>query len=412
MGKVIIIGGGPAGLMAAGTAAGLGHEVTLLERNDRPARKLMITGKGRCNLTNNCSDIQSLVAAVPGNGKFLFSAFSGFMPADTIKFFEQRGVKLKTERGNRVFPVSDRAVEIVDALHSFATKAGAIIIKGRAEKILTEKGRIVGLVTYEGEKFNCDNIILATGGLSYPATGSGGDGYRIASALGHTVVKPTPSLVPLQAHEWFCPRLQGLSLRNVSIEVFDNEKQKPIHSDFGEMLFTHYGVSGPLILSASAHMRPMKSEKYTINIDLKPALSKEKLDARLLREFEENLNKNFINSLNALLPKKLVPVIVKLSGIPIGLKVNNITKEQRARLVDLMKGLKVTVTDFRPIDEAIITSGGIKISEIDPKTMQSKLISGLYFAGELIDVDAYTGGYNLQIAFSTGTLAGHLLNQD
>ncbi|HRT81955.1 MAG TPA: aminoacetone oxidase family FAD-binding enzyme, partial [Oscillospiraceae bacterium] len=228
--------------------------------------------------------------------------------------------------------------------------------------------------------------------------------------LGHTVVEPTPSLVPLQAHEWFCPRLQGLSLRNVSIEVFDNEKQKSVYSDFGEMLFTHYGVSGPIILSASAHMRPMKSEKYTVNIDLKPALSKEKLDARLLREFEENINKNFINSLNALLPKKMVPVIVKLSGIPMGLKVNNVTKEQRARLVDLLKGLKITVTDFRPIDEAIITSGGIKTSEIDPKTMQSKLVKGLYFAGELIDVDAYTGGYNLQIAFSTGTLAGRLLN--
>ncbi|HOO26438.1 MAG TPA: NAD(P)/FAD-dependent oxidoreductase [Clostridiales bacterium] len=410
MSKVIIVGGGPAGLMAAGTAAALGHDVTILERNDRPARKLMITGKGRCNLTNNCKDIQSLVSAVPGNGKFLFSAFSGFMPSDTISFFEQRGVKLKTERGNRVFPVSDRAVEIVDALHSFAVKSGAKLIKGRAKKILTENGRTVGLITYEGEKLECDNLILATGGLSYPATGSTGDGYELAGALGHTVVEPTPSLVPLQAHEWFCPRLQGLSLRNVSIEVFDNEKQKSVYSDFGEMLFTHYGVSGPIILSASAHMRPMKSEKYTVNIDLKPALSKEKLDARLLREFEENINKNFINSLNALLPKKMVPVIVKLSGIPMGLKVNNVTKEQRARLVDLLKGLKITVTDFRPIDEAIITSGGIKTSEIDPKTMQSKLVKGLYFAGELIDVDAYTGGYNLQIAFSTGTLAGRLLN--
>ncbi len=408
MSDVIVIGAGPAGLMAAGTAAQNGYSVSLLERNERPARKLMITGKGRCNITNNCKDIQSLVNAVPGNGKFLYSAFSSFMPEDTIEFFESRGLKLKTERGGRVFPESDRAVEVVDSLHSFALKAGAKIIRARAREILLESGKLVGVKTEDGEVYPSSNVIVATGGMSYPSTGSSGDGYKLAGDCGHSIVKPEPSLVALVAHEWFCPRLQGLSLRNVSINVTDTEKKKVIYKDFGEMLFTHYGLSGPIILSASAHMRPMKSGKYKISIDLKPALSREQLHARILRDFESNLNKNFINSLNLLLPKKLVPVIVKLSGVPMATKVNSVTKEQRERLVELLKNLELTVTGFRPIDEAIVTAGGISLDEIDPQTLQSKLVGGLYFAGEVMDLDAYTGGYNLQIAFSTGRLAGRL----
>lgn len=408
MNKLLVIGAGPAGLMAAGVAAGRGLDVTLLERNERPARKLMITGKGRCNITNNCG-LEELIAAIPVNGRFLYSAFSDFTPEDTITFFENHGVPLKTERGNRVFPVSDKAVDVVDALHRFATENGARIIRGRAQELIIENNAVTAVVTHAGEKFLADSVIIATGGLSYPVTGSTGDGYELAKRAGHTISECRPSLVPLVAHEGFCTALMGLSLRNIAIKVIDTENNNEVYSDFGELLFTHFGVSGPLILSASAHLRDMKRMKYMILIDLKPALSMEQLDARILREFADNANKNFINTLNALLPKKLVPVIVKLSGIRPGLQTNQVTKEQRQRLAELLKAFKVTITGFRPIAEAIITAGGVKTEEINPKTMQSKLINGLYFAGEVIDVDAYTGGFNLQIAYSTGHLAGAMV---
>lgn len=406
MPKVLVIGGGAAGLTAAITAAKNGCDTVLLERNEKVGRKIMITGKGRCNVTNDCSELNALIAAVPVNGRFLYSAFSRFMPQDTMNFFENERVPLKTERGNRVFPESDRASDIVDVLFFAAKRAGVDIVCGRAEELIIEDGAVKGAVLQSGERIYAERVIVATGGKSYPQTGSTGDGYRLAEAAGHTVIDPKPSLVPLEAHEGFCSRLQGLSLRNVSISVEDTKTKKQIYSDFGEMIFTHFGVSGPMILSASSHMRQMERGRYKIIIDLKPALSEQQLDARVLRDFSENNNRNFINALNFLLPKKLVPVIVSLSGIPMDTKVNSVTREQRARLVNLLKHFTVTVTDFRPIEEAIITSGGVKTSEIDPKTMQSKLTEGLYFAGEVIDVDAYTGGFNLQIAFSTGHLAG------
>ena len=404
--SLLIIGGGAAGLMAAGCAAASGVQTVVLERNDRPARKVMITGKGRCNVTNNCNSLETLIANVPQNGRFLYGAFSRFMPADVMEFFESRGVALKTERGNRVFPVSDNAVEIVDALTDFARRR-ANIIKGRATKLIIEDSVVKGCETEDGETIFADKVIIATGGLSYPGTGSTGDGYELAKQAGHKITTLRPSLVPLEIHEGFCSDLMGLSLRNIAIKVIDTKKNnKEIYSDFGEMLFTHFGVSGPVILSASAHMRQMESGRYKVSIDLKPALTVEQLDARILRDFSENINRNFINALNSLLPKKLVPVIVRLSGIGLSTKVNQITKEQRRNLAVLLKNLTVTVTDFRPVAEAIITSGGVDISQINPKTMESKLVKGLYFAGEVIDADAYTGGFNLQIAFSTGRLAG------
>ncbi len=402
---VLTVGAGAAGLMAAGYASAYGADSIILERNDKPGRKLMITGKGRCNVTNNCRSLDELISNVPRNGRFLYGSFSRFMPSDVIEFFESRGVELKTERGNRVFPVSDNAAQITDALASFAYR-GSKVLKGRAVKLITENNCVKGVETEEGELIYADKVIVATGGLSYPGTGSTGDGYELAKQAGHKITDLKPSLVPLEIHEGFCTDLMGLSLRNTAIKVIDTEKNKEIYSDFGEMLFTHFGVSGPMILSASAHMRDMKSGKYKILIDLKPALTEEQLDARILRDFSENTNKNFINALNSLLPKKLVPVIVKLSGIGLSTKVNQVTKEQRQKLVNLLKGMSVTVTGFRPIKEAIITSGGVDISQINPKTMESKLCKGLYFAGEVIDTDAYTGGFNLQIAFSTGRLAG------
>lgn len=404
--KVIVIGAGASGLMAAGTAAENGHNVVLVERNDKVARKVMITGKGRCNVTNNCTLINDLIQNVPTNGRFLYGAFSKFMPIDTMEFFEDMGVTLKVERGNRVFPESDKAVEIVDALNAFSSDAGVKRIKGRATSLIAENGEIKGVKLEDGEELYADTVIVATGGASYPLTGSTGDGYTLAKQVGHTVTELKPSLVPLVCHEGFCMDLQGLSLRNVEITVLNTENYKEIYKDFGEMLFTHFGVSGPLVLSASSHMKDIKPRKYEIHIDLKPALSYEQLDKRIQRDFLENSNKNFINALDALLPKKLVPVIVKLSGIKPAVKVNQITKQQRSELVNLLKDLKVTVNGFRPIEEAIVTSGGVSVKEIDPKTMESKLCKGLYFAGEVIDVDAYTGGFNLQIAFSTGKLAG------
>lgn len=406
MRNVIVIGGGAAGLMAAGTAAQNGCAVTLLEKNERLAKKVRITGKGRCNVTNNCSDLQELIAQVPVGGRFLYSAFTAFSPQDTMAFFEDLGVALKTERGRRVFPVSDSAHDIAEALTRYAVEHGVKIVTSSAESLEIHDGAITGVHMHDGSRIACDSVIVATGGLSYPLTGSTGDGYRFAEQAGHTIIAPKPSLVPLVAHEGFCSELMGLSLRNVGLKAIDSKKNKTLFSDLGEMLFTHFGVSGPLVLSASSHMRPMEKGRYILSIDLKPALTHEQLDKRVQRDFSENLNRNFINALNDLLPKKLVPVVVKLSGIPASTKVNQVTKEQRQRLVSLLKDLRITVKDFRPVEEAIVTSGGVKVSEIDPKTMQSKLVKGLYFAGEVMDVDAYTGGYNLQIAFSTGFLAG------
>ena len=406
MSDVIVIGGGAAGMMAAGTAAKNGRHVTVLERGERLCKKVRITGKGRCNVTNNCSDLQALIAQVPGNGRFLYSAFSSFMPADTMRFFESLGVALKTERGNRVFPVSDSAHDIAEALIHYATKKGVLFGNGRAVRLHTRDGAVCGVETEDGRTLPCDRVIVATGGLSYPLTGSTGDGYRLAESVGHTVVEPKPSLVPLVCHEGFCSDLMGLSLRNVTLRAFDTQKKREIFSELGEMLFTHFGVSGPLVLSASAHMRSMERGRYALSIDLKPALTPEQLDKRVQRDFGENINRNFINALNGLLPKKLVPVIVRLSGIPASTKTNQITREQRQKLVELLKDIRLTVTGFRPVEEAIVTSGGIKTAEVDPKTMQSKKIRGLFFAGEVLDVDAYTGGFNLQIAFSTGHLAG------
>ena len=406
MTDILIIGGGAAGLMAAGVASLKGKSVTVLERNERPARKVMITGKGRCNVTNNCDSLDELISNVPVNGRFLYSAFSSFMPRDTMELFEDMGVPLKTERGNRVFPVSDKAVDIVDALTAFATDDGAQIVNARATKLIIEDGCVKGVMTESGEAFYAQKVLVATGGKSYPVTGSTGDGYDFARQAGHTVTELKPSLVSLVCHEGVCTDLQGLALRNVAIKVVDTAKKKEIYKDMGEMLFTHFGVSGPMILSASSHMRNMEKGRYQIFVDMKPALTPEQLDSRILRDFSENNNKNFINSLGGLLPRKMIPVVVKLSGIKPTEKVNQITKEQRARLVSVLKEFKITVNDFSPIKDAIVTSGGVKVSEINPKTMESKLCQNLYFAGEVIDVDAYTGGFNLQIAFSTGHLAG------
>ncbi|MBQ4119200.1 MAG: NAD(P)/FAD-dependent oxidoreductase [Clostridia bacterium] len=405
MKNVVIIGGGAAGLMAAVTSADNGNNVTLIEKNARVGRKLMITGKGRCNVCNNC-DIDTLINNIPKNAKFLYSAFSMFSPQQLMEFFESRKVPLKTERGNRVFPVSDKAVDIVDALYNAVIKSGAKIITSTAEKLITSENKVIGVKLQNGDILPADSVIIATGGMSYHLTGSTGDGYKMASELGHTVTELKPSLVPITIHEGFCTHLSGLSLKNVTLNVFEVGKKKPLFSELGEMLFTHFGISGPLVLSASSHIRYMGKKQYIAFIDLKPALSKEQLDNRILRDFSEEQNKNFANSLDRLLPKSLIPVIVKLSNIPSDLKVNQITKEQRLKLIDIIKALPLHITGFRPIDEAIITSGGISVKEIDPKTMESKLVSGLYFAGEIIDVDAYTGGFNLQIAFSTGFAAG------
>lgn len=402
--KVVVIGGGAAGLMAAGTAGQCGHKVTVVETQPRPARKVMITGKGRCNVTNN-TDLSGLIRSVGKNGKFLYSAFSEFTSQDTMEFFEDRGVPLKTERGNRVFPASDKSVDIVDALVAFA-KENAEIICDRAVHVLTENGAVCGVKLESGSTLACDSVIIATGGLSYPLTGSTGDGYKIAAELGHTVTLLRPSLVGLECAEGFCTKMQGLSLRNVAVELFKNDSKKPIFSDFGELLFTHYGVSGPTILSASVLVDDVENNSYTICVDLKPALDKASLDNRLLRDFSKNNNKNFANSLDELLPKSMIPTVVSLSKIPPDCKVNQITKEQRAKLVSLLKNFTMRVTALRPIEEAVITAGGISLKEVDPTTMRSKLVAGLSFAGEILDVDACTGGFNLQIAFSTGVKAG------
>lgn len=408
---VIVIGAGAAGCMAAGTAAENGKKVLVLERNDRIGRKVMITGKGRCNVTNACSLLNELIENVPVNGRFLYGAFSRFMPFDTMDFFEGLGVQLKIERGNRVFPESDKAVDIVDALQRYLTQNGVRREKARIVHFHTDGNHIFSAEDENGKIYEAERYILATGGKSYPLTGSTGDGYDLASQCGHTITELKPALVPLETSDDWTGELQGLTLKNVSITVRDNDSYKEVYSDFGEMLFTHFGVSGPVILSASSHMSHMRDGKYTIEIDLKPALREEKLDARILRDFSQNANKSIANGLSALLPHRLIPVIVSLSGIPTDLKVNQITKDMRRELVYLLKHLPVTVSGFRPIGEAIVTSGGVSVKEINPKTMQSTLCDNLYFAGEVMDVDAYTGGFNLQIAFSTGYLAGKSVSE-
>ena len=402
--RVAVIGGGAAGMMAAIKAAENGAEVTLIERNDRPGKKLRITGKGRCNVTNAC-DTKEFLNHVPTNPRFLYSALSCFSTEDTVAFFEEAGVPLKVERGRRVFPVSDRAEDIVNALVKRVKAAGVKIVTGRVDGIEARDGAICGCRI--GQRLmEADAVIIATGGRSYPGTGSDGDGYRLAGELGHNVTPLIPSLVPLTSKSKICPSLQGLSLRNVTLKVTDTTTGKTAYEDFGEMMFTHFGMTGPMILSASAHLSELSAGRYEAHIDLKPALDEKTLDARILSDFAKYANKDFINALSDLLPAKLIPVVVGLTGIDERKKVNSVTKEERGVLVRTVKDLRIRIDGFRPIAEAIVTKGGIDVKQIDPKTMESKLVSGLYFAGEVIDVDAYTGGYNLQIAFATGALSG------
>ena len=405
--EAVVIGGGAAGMMAALTAARRGRSVVLLEHEKFCGRKLRITGKGRCNVCNNC-DVRSFLQNVPGNPKFLYSALNRFSPADTMAFFEALGVPLKTERGNRVFPVSDRAHDVANALEREVRRSGVQTVFTGARRILTENGGVRGVELTDGGVIICENALLATGGKSYPLTGSTGDGYRMAEELGHTVTPLRPSLIPLECEEADCAELQGFSLKNVTLTAFD-ETGKQIFSELGEMLFTHFGVSGPLVLSASSHMRSLGTEQYRLSVDLKPGLDAERLDARLLRDFEKYRNRDFGNALDDLAGRSMIPVLVRRSGIPADTKVHSVTREQRLALVRLFKDYTLTVRGPRPIEEAIVTSGGVSVGEIDPRTMQSKLVSGLFFAGELIDTDAYTGGFNLQIAWSTGHLAGEHL---
>lgn len=402
--KVVVIGAGASGLMASGFAAENGAKVTLIEKNKRVGRKIMITGKGRCNVTNNC-DVQNFIRNVPVNGRFLYSALNGFTPQDAFDFFEQLGLQLKTERGNRVFPMSDKAVDVVDTLHDFVIDKGCKIVCDNAVSLIIENNEIIG-VKCENETYYADSIIICCGGKSYPLTGSTGDGYILAKQAGHTVTELKPSLVPLESKNPDCKSMQGLSLKNVSLKIVDNKSQKAVYSDFGEMLFTHFGMSGPMILSASSQIRDITDGKYTAVFDLKPALSPEQLDKRLQNDFRENSNKDVSNSFSKLLPRKIIIPILKRWGVPFDKKCNSVTKEERRRLCEILKEFTVEISGFRPIEEAIITSGGVKTSEINPKTMESKLVKGLYFAGEVIDCDAYTGGFNLQIAWSTGRLAG------
>lgn len=438
--KVIVIGGGPAGLVSAISAATENNEVIVLEKMKEPGRKLLITGKGRCNITSSLP-MEDFIKNIPGNGKFLYSAFNNFTNEDIIKLLKEQGVNVKIERGQRVFPVSDKAIDVRDALINKAKKLGVkIITNAKVENIITKKNEQVYIANNSAENIEknieekdiaegvefllngkkeyikCNKVILATGGKSYPGTGSTGDGYEIAKKLGHTITKIVPSLVPLEAKEdslEVCKKLQGLSLKNVNVKFMDTEKNKVIYEDFGEMLFTHFGLSGPTILSGSAHLlryknleELLKSGKIKIIIDIKPALYIEKLDERILRDFSTEKNKMFKNSLDALLPKKMIDTIIELSNINPNKKVNEITKKERENLVNLLKKFAITIKGFRPIEEAIVTAGGVTIKEINPKTMESKIINGLYFAGEIIDVDAYTGGFNLQIAYSTGYTAG------
>lgn len=400
----IIVGDGAAGMMAAITASGLGKNTLLLEKMNRCGKKISITGKGRCNVTNNCTS-DDFFANIPTNPRFLYSAYAGFNSQDCMDFFERLGVPLKTERGNRVFPISDKAEDIVRALEQGCEDHGVKKIFSKVTEIITEDGEVRG-VKCGSRTYLAPSVLLATGGKSYPGTGSDGDGYRFAEELGHTVTDIKPSLVPIESDDDYCRDMMGLSLKNVVLTLKDTVKNKDIFSEMGEMLFTHFGVSGPLVLSASSHIPQIESGRYVFYIDLKPALDEKKLDERILRDFKEIPNRIFANSLSKLLPSKMIPTVVKLSGIDGEKQVNSVTKQERQRLVSLLKAFPVHIRSFRPIAEAIVTSGGVKVSEVSPKTMESKLVKGLYFAGEILDVDGYTGGFNLQIAFSTGCLAG------
>lgn len=402
--KIVVIGGGAAGLMAAGVAAQYGASVTIIEKNQRIGRKIMITGKGRCNITNNC-DVQTYIQNVPVNGRFLYSAINNFTPQDTIDFFESIGVATKIERGNRVFPASDKAVDVVDALHHFVLDNDCKIVEDTAKAIITEDNVAIG-VKCEHNTYYADSVIVCCGGKSYPLTGSTGDGYLFAKQAGHTITPIKPSLVPLESHNPDCKAMQGLALKNVGLKIVDIKSNKTVYNDFGEMLFTHFGMSGPMILSASSQIRDIDDGKYNAVIDLKPALSDEQLEKRIQHDFDENSNKDVSNSLSKLLPRKLITPVLKRWAVPFDKKCNSITKEERHKLCTLLKEFIIEISGFRPIEEAIITSGGVKTSEINPKTMESKITQGLYFAGEVIDCDAYTGGFNLQIAWSTGRLAG------
>ena len=409
--KVIVVGAGAAGLMAAGRAAEKGHEVHLYEKNNRIGKKILITGKGRCNVTND-SDVEGLLDNIPGNPYFMYSAFYQLDSFGTQEFFKNLGLELKVERGKRVFPVSDRSLDVVLALEKYIKQNKVKLhLESPVDSILVEDGQAAGIRLKNGKEEKADGVIVCTGGLSYPGTGSTGDGYRFAKAAGHHVTKLYPSLVPLKTAENWCHELMGLSLKNIEITV-KNNKGKKVYTDFGEMLFTHFGVSGPVILSASRHIILTIEEGYKLYIDLKPAMDEKKLDARLLRDFEKFANKDFINALDELLPQKLIPVIIELAEIDPRKKVNSITKEERKRLLNLIKALPLTITGVTGYNEAVVTCGGIETDEIDPSTMESKLVKNLHFAGEVLDVDAYTGGFNLQIAFSTGYTAGEFICQE
>ena len=404
---LIVVGGGAAGMMAAITAARLGTDVCLVERNPKVGRKLYITGKGRCNVTNHCSP-QELLSATPRNGKFLYSAAERTPPSWVEEFFAALGVPLKVERGNRVFPVSDRAADIIDALFRELRRLGVPILQGRVSALDCREGAVCGVELGEEKArtgLACQAIILATGGLSYPATGSTGDGYEFARALGHTVVEPRPSLVPLEVPGEDCPRMQGLALKNVQLTV-KNQKGKAVFREQGELLFTHFGLSGPLVLSASAHMRDFAKDRYRCHIDLKPALDEATLDARLVRELTQGANRDMDNLMGALLPRLMIPVVLERASIPGEKKAHDLTRGERRRLLEQLKDFALDISGPRPVAEAIVTSGGVKVGEVDPRTMASKKVRGLFFAGELLDVDAYTGGFNLQIAWATGRAAG------
>ena len=405
MNKILVVGGGAAGMMAAVTAARNGKKVRLIEKNEKLGKKLFITGKGRCNITN-AADIEDLFSAVVSNPKFLYSSFYSMTNDQVIDFFEELGVKTKVERGGRVFPESDHSSDVIRALEQEMKRLGVEIrLRAEAEEILAEDGRVTGVRLSSGKELHADAVIIATGGISYPSTGSTGDGYRFARECGHKVTDLSPALVPMEVKEWYARELMGLSLRNVEIRITDGKKK--LYEEFGEMLFTHYGVTGPVILSASSIVgKKLKEHPLTLHIDLKPALTEEQLDKRMLREFEANHNRQFKNALDSLFPSKLKPVIVELSGIQEDKKVNEVTKEERLHFVRLIKDFSMTLTGMRGYNEAIITKGGVSVKEIDPGTMESKLVNGLYFAGEVLDLDAVTGGYNLQIAWSTGYLAG------
>ena len=399
---VVVIGAGASGLMAALTAAQQGASVLLVEKNRKTGRKLRITGKGRCNLTNDC-EVRDVLSQIPGDGRFLYSSLNAFPPQAVMRFFRENGLALKTERGRRVFPCSDNANDVADLLEKLCRKNGVRLLCGRVTEILVRDGIVRGVRTETGE-IACRACIVCTGGLSYPLTGSTGDGYRFAGALGHTLTPPRPSLVPLVCEEACCERMQGLSLKNVELRVFEDDRL--LCREQGEMLFTHFGVSGPLVLSASARMRRIGEAKYRLEIDMKPALDEKTLDARLLRDFAKFQNRNLSNALTELLPRAMIPEVLAAAGIPPELPVHSLTRELRLRLLQTVKAFPLTVIGTRPIDEAIVTAGGVRTKEINPRSMESRIVAGLFFAGEVLDLDAYTGGYNLQIAWSTGNMAG------